>query len=211
MKVVLWDVMDTLVVDPFYKVMPEFFGLTLQGLIAAKHPTAWVRFERAELDETAFLATFFKDGRSFDRDGFKARVRAAYNWVPGMEDVLRSLAGRGIGMHAFSNYPSWYTWIDERLGLSRYLSWSFVSCHTGVRKPDRAAYENALARLENAPEDCVFIDDRAQNCEAARAVGMQAIEFTGEARKLELELSRLLGAARSGADPDMEGIVGPPR
>lgn len=192
MKVVLWDVMDTLVVDPFHRVMPEFFGLDLQGLIAQKHPTAWVRFERAELDEKSFLAAFFKDGRSFDHEGFKARVRAAYDWVPGMEDVLRSLAERGVGMHAFSNYPSWYTWIDERLGLSRYLSWSFVSCHTGVRKPDRAAYENALARLDCAPEDCVFIDDRAHNCEAARAVGMQAIEFTGDAKRVELELSRLL-------------------
>jgi len=193
-KIVLWDVMDTLVVDPFREVMPEFFGLTLEGLIAAKHPTAWVRFERAELDEKSFLATFFKDGRSFDHEGFKARVRAAYAWVPGMEDVVRSLAERGVGMHALSNYPAWYTWIDERLGLSRYLSWSFVSCHTGVRKPDRAAYEKAIAQLECAPEDCVFIDDRAQNCDAARAVGMQAIEFTGDSRKLERELSLLSSA-----------------
>lgn len=199
MKVVLWDVMDTLVVDPFSKVMPDFFGLTLDGLIAAKHPTAWVRFERAELDEKSFLATFFKDGRSFDHDAFKARVRDAYAWVPGMQDVLRSLAEQGLGMHTLSNYPSWYTWIEERLGLSRYLSWSFVSCHTGVRKPDRAAYENALARLECAPADCVFIDDRAQNCEAARAVGMQAIEFTGDATKLEGELSRLTRERRSPA------------
>jgi FMN hydrolase / 5-amino-6-(5-phospho-D-ribitylamino)uracil phosphatase len=187
-RVILWDVMDTLVVDPFREVMPEFFGLTLNELIRVKHPTAWVRFERAELDEQSFLSTFFKDGRQFDHAAFKARVREAYAWVPGMEDVLRSLAARGVGMHALSNYPCWYTWIDERLGLSRYLSWSFVSCHTGVRKPDRAAYENALAQLECAPEECVFVDDRAQNCEAARAVGMRAIEFSGDAEALERAL-----------------------
>ena len=92
MTVVLWDVMDTLVVDPFREIMPEFFGLTLQGLIAEKHPTAWVRFERAELDEKSFLATFFKDGRSFDHEGFKAAVRHAYAWVPGMQQLLQSLA-----------------------------------------------------------------------------------------------------------------------
>jgi HAD superfamily hydrolase (TIGR01509 family) len=168
--------------------MPEFFGLTLNELIALKHPTAWVQFERAELDEQAFLDMFFTDRRSYDHDGFKAAVRDAYAWVPGMQELLRSLAERGACMHALSNYPSWYTWIDERLGLSRYLSWSFVSCHTGVRKPDRAAYDSALARLECAPEDCTFIDDRAQNCDAARAVGMQAIEFGGDARLLERAL-----------------------
>jgi FMN hydrolase / 5-amino-6-(5-phospho-D-ribitylamino)uracil phosphatase len=74
---VLWDVMDTLVVDPFQRTMPEFFGLTLKELMAIKHPTAWVRFERAELDEQSFLESFFQDGRSYDQEGFKACVRAA--------------------------------------------------------------------------------------------------------------------------------------
>jgi HAD superfamily hydrolase (TIGR01509 family) len=194
-KVVLWDVMDTLVVDPFRKTMPEFFGLTLKELIAVKHPTAWVQFERAELDERRFLESFFTDGRSYDMEGFKACVRAAYAWIPGMEALLRALAERGVGMHALSNYPAWYTWIDERLGLSRYLSWSFVSCHTGVRKPDPAAYQSALARLECAPEDCVFVDDRAQNCQAARAAGMRAVEFSGDVAALGRALDQL-GSAR---------------
>jgi FMN hydrolase / 5-amino-6-(5-phospho-D-ribitylamino)uracil phosphatase len=188
-KVVLWDVMDTLVVDPFRKAMPEFFGMSLSELIEQKHPTAWVQFERAELDERAFLATFFADGRSYDSEGFKACVRNAYAWMPGMEAVLRGLSERGIGMHTLSNYPSWYTWIDERLGLSRYLSWSFVSCHTRLRKPDRAAYLYALNRLECDPSDCVFVDDRAQNCAAAQAVGMRALHFTGDAGAIARELS----------------------
>jgi HAD superfamily hydrolase (TIGR01509 family) len=183
--------MDTLVVDPFREVMPAFFGMTLAQLLEEKHPTAWGRFERSELSEAEFLATFFKDGREYDREGFKGRVRASYRWIEGIEALLARLRERGTDMHALSNYPEWYAWIEEGLGLSRYLSWSFVSCHTRLRKPDPAAYALAAERLGLEPAEIVFIDDRRTNCEAARAIGMAAIHFQGDVAKLEGELVAL--------------------
>src|SRR5690606_37255117 len=109
----LWDVMDTLVSDPFRHVMPAFFGMTLPEMLALKHPTAWRRFERNELSEAEFLASFFSDGRAYDREGFKAAVRASYAWIEGVEPLLAALRERGVDMHAFSNYPEWYAWIEE--------------------------------------------------------------------------------------------------
>jgi FMN hydrolase / 5-amino-6-(5-phospho-D-ribitylamino)uracil phosphatase len=179
-KAILWDVMDTLVVDPFRHVMPGFFGMTLREMLELKQPGAWVRFELSELTEAEFLATFFKDGRQYDREGFKACVRASYEWVEGIEPLLASLVARGMDMHALSNYPEWYTWIEQRLGLSRYLSWTFVSCDTRVRKPDPEAYELAARRLALPADQLLFVDDRAVNCEAARAAGMQAIHFEND-------------------------------
>ena len=87
-RAILWDVMDTLVVDPFRDVMPAFFGLTLEQFLAQKHPTAWGRFERSQLTEAEFLATFFTDGRSYDSAGFKAIVRDSYRWIEGIEPLL---------------------------------------------------------------------------------------------------------------------------
>jgi HAD superfamily hydrolase (TIGR01509 family) len=180
--------MDTLVVDPFRHVMPAFFGMTLQQMLEEKHPTAWGRFERSELSEAEFLASFFKDGREYDREGFRARVRASYRWIEGIEAVLARLRQHGTDMHALSNYPEWYAWIEERLGLSRYLSWTFVSCHTRLRKPDPAAYELAARQLGREPEQVLFIDDRRINCDAARATGMAAIHFQGDVAGLEQAL-----------------------
>jgi HAD superfamily hydrolase (TIGR01509 family) len=190
-KAILWDVMDTLVVDPFRHVMPAFFGMTLAQLLEEKHPTAWGRFERGELSEAEFLATFFKDGRQYDHEGFKARVRASYRWIEGIEPLLARLRERGADMHALSNYPEWYAWIEERLALSRYLSWSFVSCRTQLRKPDPAAYELAAQRLGLGPEQVLFVDDRQANCDAARAIGLSAIHFTGDVAELERSLVAL--------------------
>lgn len=183
--------MDTLVRDPFREVMPAFFGMTLAQMLQLKHPDAWGRFERGELSEADFLATFFADGRTFDQSGFRRAIRESYAWLAGMQELLESLARRGYAMHALSNYPVWYEWVEERLQLSRYLSWSFVSCRLGLRKPDPAIFERAAQELGVPVSSCLLIDDRRANCEAARRLGMQALEFRG-AEALAEELRRLL-------------------
>lgn len=188
--ILLWDVMGTLVHDPFFTEMPRFFGMTFDDLLEAKHPSAWVEFERGERSENEFLEGFFEDRREFDREAFVQSIRASYRWIPGMEDLLWDLREVGCPMHAFSNYPVWYRLIEERLELSRFLEWTFVSCLTGLRKPDPAAYAHVLRELAVLPGRCLFIDDRPRNCEAARQEGIRSIVFEG-AEPLRSALERV--------------------
>ena len=188
--VLLLDVMDTLVRDPFYEDVPAFFGMDLPTLIATKDPDAWPRFERGEITEDEMLVSFFADRRGFDHDAFRAHVKAGYWMLPGIEALLIELAERGVPMYALSNYPTWSEWIDERLGLGRFLDWRFVSWRTGFRKPDPEAYREPLRALEVPPETCLFVDDREGNCVAARREGMAAHRFEN-ADRLRTELVRL--------------------
>jgi FMN hydrolase / 5-amino-6-(5-phospho-D-ribitylamino)uracil phosphatase len=174
--------MDTLVHDPFYVEVLEFFGLDLDGLFQVKSKQAWLEFERGEIDEAALVDRYFDDGRKLDLAGLRACMSAAYRWLPGVEALLTELRAAGIEMHAVSNYPVWFELIEQRLGLSRYLEWSFVSCRTGVRKPDADAYLGAARRLGRAPGECLFVDDRSSNCAAAEALGMPALEFVDAAQ-----------------------------
>jgi HAD superfamily hydrolase (TIGR01509 family) len=190
LTIVLWDVMDTLVRDPFREVMPAFFGMTLDELLLAKHPSAWGHFERGQTTEREFLASFFRDGRAYDTAAFIECIRRAYRWVDGMEPLLASMCARGRAMHVLSNYPAWYQWIEERLGVSRYVPWTFVSCRTRVRKPEPEAFLLAARALGVAPGECLLIDDRPQNCDAARAIGMEAIWFRGDAALLRDDLGK---------------------
>ena len=52
-----------------------------------------------------------------------------------------------------------------------------MSGFEGVAKPDPRVFELLLDRFGLTAADTLFIDDSAKNVEAARAVGMQAIEF----------------------------------
>lgn len=187
-RILLWDVMGTLVHDPFYEEMPEFFGLSFQDLIKRLEPGAWVDFELGRRTESEFLSDFFADGRDFDHQGFVRTVRDAYRWLPGMEALLAELRAAGHTMHTFSNYPVWYRMIEERLRVARFADWTFVSCLIGLRKPDPAAYARVLRRLGASAEQCIFIDDRGDNCKAAAEAGIHAIRFEGvEVLRGELE------------------------
>ena len=185
--VLLLDVMDTLVHDPFYDEVLDHFGMDLDSLFEIKSKSAWVSFEIGELDEAALVERYFNDGRRLDLDALRACMSAAYRFLPGIEALLAQLHEAGVEMHALSNYPVWWQLIEERLELSRYLDWTFVSCQTGVRKPDARAYLGAAATLGRAPGSLLFVDDRSKNCVAAEAVGMPAIRF-GDAGQLRAAL-----------------------
>jgi len=54
------------------------------------------------------------------------------------------------------------------------LVWSY---QLGIAKPDPAIYRHTLAELGTRPEETLFIDDKLENVEAARVLGIRAIQF----------------------------------
>ncbi|KAI3918958.1 hypothetical protein MKW98_017406 [Papaver atlanticum] len=191
LPILLFDVMDTLVRDPFYHDIPAFFSMTFQELIDCKHPTAWVDFEKGLINEVELAKVFFKDGRSFDLDGLKNCMKSGFSYLDGVEALLSNLKQNSYEIHAFTNYPVWYNMIEDKLKLSNYLSWTFCSCAIGKRKPEADSYLEVLRQLEvEQPDNCIFIDDRMVNVEAAKNAGIIGIQFKG-AVALQEELSQL--------------------
>lgn len=68
---------------------------------------------------------------------------------------------------------NWAGFFDGADGL-------LLSYKIGVRKPHPDIYCRALAELGGKPGDIFFIDDLAENIEAAESAGMQGIQFTPE-------------------------------
>ncbi|MGW0808042.1 HAD family hydrolase [Nonomuraea sp. NPDC002799] len=65
----------------------------------------------------------------------------------------------------------------DRLGLTYFADDVVSSARVGVAKPDRRIYEIAAERAGAAPERCLFVDDRLQNVEAARELGMTGVHY----------------------------------
>jgi putative hydrolase of the HAD superfamily len=59
------------------------------------------------------------------------------------------------------------------------LVWSY---QVGLAKPDPAIYRHTLNELGTRPEETLFIDDKRENVEAARALGMQALQYSSVER-----------------------------
>jgi len=62
-----------------------------------------------------------------------------------------------------------------------------LSYEVGYMKPDSRIYKMALMKAEAKAEECLFIDDRQENIEAALDLGLQAIHF-GPQTDLETSL-----------------------
>lgn len=177
LPVLLFDIMDTVVRDPFYQDVPAFFRMPMKELIECKHPTAWIEFEKGQISEMELARKFFKDERHFDLEGLKTCMISGYSYIEGVEELLRDLKNNDYEMHAFTNYPIWYQLIEDKLRVSNYLSWTFSSCIMGKRKPDPEFYLEVVRHLQVEPADCIFIDDRLKNVEAALKVGIVGIQF----------------------------------
>ncbi|MEU4544820.1 HAD-IA family hydrolase [Nonomuraea dietziae] len=76
----------------------------------------------------------------------------------------------------------------HRLGLTYFADAVVSSARVGLAKPDPRIYELAAQVAGVAPSRCLFVDDRLENVEAARALGMIGVHFT-EAGDLARALS----------------------
>ncbi len=59
--------------------------------------------------------------------------------------------------------------------LSRYFRAFFSSCFLGVTKPECEIFQKALYITQRKGQECLFVDDREENVEAARQCGLQAV------------------------------------
>lgn len=193
MPTLFFDVMSTLVHDPIFTAGPRVFGVdAVRPLFDWLDPQAWVDFELGHIDEATYFERWRRPGApAVDVETFRAAMYADYAWLPGIEDLLRDLAAAGVAMHALSNYPPWWRRIEAKLGLSRYLDWTVVSCEVGVRKPDPAIYTLAANLAGCLPQEGIFVDDRATNVHAAQAVGLRGIEFDGDVGALRARLAQM--------------------
>jgi len=67
------------------------------------------------------------------------------------------------------------------------------SSRVGLRKPDPAIYELTCQRLGVRAEDCLFVDDLECNVDAARELGMEAIQCLDPVEIADQVVRRLVG------------------
>jgi putative hydrolase of the HAD superfamily len=97
---------------------------------------------------------------------------------PIMMDWVRALKSRGLKIAVLSNMP-----IEISRYMRQYAPWfgdfDYVcfSAEVQLAKPDAAIFHACLKVVRSRPEECLFIDDRAENVAAARALGLQALKF----------------------------------
>ncbi len=100
---------------------------------------------------------------------------------PDMEPFLQALAER-YRVVIFSNTNAAHIdHIKEKYAVLGHAHATYVSYELGLVKPYAEAFKKVLELEGRRPEECIFIDDRADNTAAAAALGIRTVTFTGHA------------------------------
>lgn len=84
----------------------------------------------------------------------------------------------------------WSEYMQQKFDLFKSFDSIIFSCDVGFRKPDPKIYKIALEQLQCEAKECVLIDDKKRNTDAAEKLGIKGIVFE-EYLKLVEELSGL--------------------
>ena len=111
------------------------------------------------------------------RKQFIAALPAEYE--ADVKRVIGYLKSQGYHLYILSNYSQFM--LDQtrpgKMPFLKNMDGVIFSCEVQQIKPEADIYETLLSRFGLKPEESVFLDDRPENCEAARKLGIHAIEF----------------------------------
>lgn len=98
---------------------------------------------------------------------------------PQILPLLTELKKEGIKIGLITNCFSEEAKLIRESRLFSYFDAPCLSWELGVRKPDPAIYHACLAQLDVPAEGCLYVGDGgSQELEAARALGMPAVQAT---------------------------------
>jgi putative hydrolase of the HAD superfamily len=146
----------------------------------------WARrldYDRADLDAEAYWkGVTCQLGRPWDPGQMPELVRLDIeSWQhlrPSVVRLVGEVAASGHRLALLSNAPHEVATGFTSLPVARKFDRLLFSCDLRLAKPDPRCFSAALARLQAAPPDVIFIDDRQDNVDAAARLGIQALRFT---------------------------------
>jgi epoxide hydrolase-like predicted phosphatase len=150
------------------------------------------QLETGEISETEFETAF---GR---RLGLKDPVHLIDSMFAGMKPdtsmvaAVKDLRAAGLLTGLISN--SWSTAHYDRQLLAELFDTAVISAEVHMHKPLPEIYRLAAERLGVEPARCIFVDDLAENCEGAEAVGMTAVRHRGAPETIA-KLTELTGVS----------------
>ncbi len=112
-----------------------------------------------------------------------------------MLELVRELKAKGLKVGVMSNnIKPFVDVIKERQGFSEF-ELVLNSCEVGLSKPGEDIYKLALIELDLSPNEVLFIDDREENIDTAKRLGMHVLIARKNRDKVKEDIKRVLNFA----------------
>lgn len=98
--------------------------------------------------------------------------------VEGMQDWICELKKAGYKVYGLSNWSAeTFPLVKEKFPVFKMMDGIVISGEELIAKPDYRIYQILLNRYNLQANECVFVDDRQSNIDAAKELGIHGITF----------------------------------
>ncbi len=175
-----------------YDRMEALGGLKAGEVAAALWPTGLMRrFMCGEIEPNSFIREVSEVCRirvsEREFTGIWTSIFSRDTLVP--ESLVESLARRYRAVLLSNIDPLQFAMLDTEYPILRHFHSRVLSYEIGALKPDPRIYRRAVEEAGCAPQECFFADDAPAFVQAARDLGIDAVQFTSVAQ-LESDLRR---------------------
>ncbi|MDD2972349.1 MAG: HAD family phosphatase [Lachnospiraceae bacterium] len=106
---------------------------------------------------------------------------------PEVWKFLPKLREKEYKIYLLSNYSQELFEIHTKgADFLNYIDGKVVSYEIKIAKPDERIYRCLFDRYGLRPEECIFLDDRKENVEAAEKLGMKSIQIMSEEQLIDI-------------------------
>jgi len=182
-KTIFFDVGDVLAKEGFKKGIKAYEEKhhTPNGeLYAAMHDHSyWKDFTFGKIDIKTYY-NFVKNNFSGELDTNELDKFILESFSPNTEliNYLPELKNK-YKLGIISNNPKeWFDYFFKYFGFDSMMEVKAVAGYLGLRKPSTEIFEYALKEADVLPSESVYVDDRAEMTEEAKALGMNIIVYS---------------------------------
>ena len=148
----------------------------------------WIRrYECGEISSADYLGYLREEGRlDMELEEFHESWSSVF--LPDLivpEQLLQQLKQRYPLILVSNTNESHADFISKRYRVFDYFNHRILSHEVGSMKPDYKIYQAAIAAAGKPPESLFFTDDREENVQAARELGIRAHRFESVSGLLE--------------------------
>ncbi|MBD5545106.1 MAG: HAD family phosphatase [Lachnospiraceae bacterium] len=153
----------------------------------------WDEFDRGVLQVEDIIQKFMENDPSLEKE-IRMLCENVHDML-GRRDYaipwIQDLKKKGYGVYYLSNFSrKAEVECAHTLDFLPFMDGGILSYQEKVIKPEPEIYRILIERYQLIPEQCVFMDDKPENCEGARKAGMHTIVFTTR-EEAEKELLKL--------------------
>jgi putative hydrolase of the HAD superfamily len=173
MKALIFDMYGVILKDPEGGLMP-FVNRFFPGL---QIDDVYLHWRKANVGEISSLDFFMNIGFKGDMKKIEKEYLDSIEIDADFFPAAQTL-GKHYRLALLSNdLCEWSSYLRGKFDINKYFDTVVVSGDVKLQKPDVRIFSLTLQKLALPADNCVFIDDRTENLDAAKSFGMGTVLF----------------------------------